>query len=121
MTFQSLLQPQTSRTLRWTIRLTFIGIAILIFWLIRHFLDIGRQYSAGTYFSHSAYNFWHSLPEDERPAILTETNQKGDKIVVIGKLEAEDTAWVEEYLPEYTFRSSLLSSVNGLLVPLYYS
>ena len=68
-------------------------LALLIAW--RLLLDLGNQYSALAYlqasFSYALFEKW----EPQRPAGA----KAGDKIIVMAKMESEDTSWVEDELP----------------------
>ena len=59
--------------------------------------DVWHQSSTSLYIHEAVYNAWHT-------ADVNESSQwdepLGDKIVVMAKLENEDTDWVSENLPE---------------------
>lgn len=67
-----------------------------LFLLIRHFLDLGNQYSAFTYFRTPLSQFLSRASPDAPHAIGIEAD---DKIIVMAKVETEDTDWVARELP----------------------
>ena len=69
---------------------------LLVVLLIRHLLDLGNQYSAFTYLRTSSANALFHGPSKAPPAI---GSQVEDKVVVIAKIESEDTDWVPSELP----------------------
>ncbi|KAL8822452.1 MAG: hypothetical protein Q9191_006811 [Dirinaria sp. TL-2023a] len=69
-------------------------ILIPFFLLIRHLLDLGNQYNVTAYIQSS----FRSGAHDKVPPIPAKA---GDKIIIMAKLEAEDTDWVGEYLPDW--------------------
>lgn len=69
-------------------------ILIPFFLLIRHLLDLGNQYNVTAYIQSS----FLSSAQDKVPPIPA---KPGDKIIIMAKLEAEDTSWVAEYLPDW--------------------
>ena len=85
-------------------------VGVLIIWtlpfmlLIRHVLDLGNQYSAFSYIQTSFKNsLFHTLFNDP-PALAVEAD---DKVVVMAKLESEDTNWVAKELPSSVATSPL--------------
>ena len=85
-----------------------IGASVILTWplvlLIRHFLDLGNQYSAFAYLQTSVRNSL-SRPSSEYPsAAVVEAD---DKIVVMAKVESEDTNWVARELPSSVVTSPL--------------
>lgn len=86
--------------------------------LFRHLLDLGSQYSASTYFRTSVANSLSHAPP-KPPAVGIEAD---DKVVVMAKVESEDTNWVEMELPSwqraiYTANPSASSSNTTLTTP----
>ncbi len=82
--------------MRQTLRFFLAGCLVLLialFFLAREVLDIWDQYSISSYIGAS---IGHGAPA-KAPAI---PGKPGDKIIVMAKLEQEDTNWVENYLPE---------------------
>lgn len=82
--------------MRQTLRLSLAACLILLialFFLTRKVLDTWDQYSISSYIRASI----NHGAQAEAPTI---PGEPGDKIVVMAKLEQEDTNWVEEYLPE---------------------
>lgn len=69
-------------------------ILIPFFLLIRHLLDLGNQYNVTAYIQSS----FRSGAHDKVPPI---PGKPGDKIIIMAKLEAEDTSWVGKYLPDW--------------------
>lgn len=64
--------------------------------LVRHFLDLGQQYSAFTYFQTSAAELlFHAPSRYPSPVGI----QADDKIVAMARTENEDTDWVARELP----------------------
>ena len=78
---------------------------LLGFLLARHFLDLGNQYSALTYVRTSLTKSWSYAPSDSLPAIGVKVE---DKIVVMAKVESEDTDWVARQLPSFVTRPPFL-------------
>jgi len=68
---------------------------IPLFFLSRHLLDLWDQYNGSAY----VVAFISHGNQVRTPPIPA---QPGDKIIVMAKLEQENTDWVAEYLPEYT-------------------
>ena len=84
-------------TMRWASRLFLTISAIFLiplFFLTRKTIDLWDQYSLSAYIRTSINNG----PQAERPPVPARLD---DKIVVMAKLEQENTNWVAEYLPEY--------------------
>ena len=69
---------------------------LLLVLLARYLLDLGNQYSAFTYFRTSLANSFLQAPSNHATAIGVEA---GDKVVVMAKMESEDTDWVIKELP----------------------
>ena len=67
--------------------------AIGLILLGRHLSDLADQYSAGSY-------ILDSLDLNRNDTIHPPAVPPGDKVIVMARLEEEDTNWVEEYLPE---------------------
>lgn len=67
-----------------------------VFLLIRHFLDLGDQYSAFTYFQTSLTRFLFRDSPSSPHAIGVEAD---DKIIVMARTETDDTDWVTRELP----------------------
>jgi hypothetical protein len=68
---------------------------IPLFFLSRHLLDLWDQYNCSAY----VVAFISHGNQVRTPPIPA---QPGDKIIIMAKLEQENTDWVAEYLPEYT-------------------
>lgn len=66
----------------------------LLYFLGRHILDLGDQYRAGAYLM----DWWKGGDEY---SIISHHGPPEDKVIVMAKLQEEDTDWVEEELPEY--------------------
>lgn len=73
-----------------------LGALIGLGFLVRHLLDLGDQYHAGSYVLDLLRPSTSCDPEFEQPSPVG----LGDKVIVMGRLEEEDVAWVEEELPE---------------------
>ena len=90
--------------MRWPRRFV-LGASIIllipILLLVRKLDEIWDQYNVPAYIQAS---FGHSFQDQPHPI----SGQIGDKIVIMAKLEDEDTGWVNEYLPTYIFPFSLL-------------
>lgn len=83
--------------------------------LIRHLLDLGNQYSAFAYFQASFRNSPSHAPSNYPPAVGVDADEK---IVVMARLESEDTNWVARELPSLVVTSSLsLQAVFYTLTP----
>ena len=86
--------------MRWLLRFAITAFALLLiplFLLQSHIRDIWDQYSIGSYVGSSWVNtFGHEEVESHR----TFTGDVGDKVIIMAKLEEEDTSWVKEHLPE---------------------
>ena len=83
--------------MRWPTRFLFglsVALLIPIFLLVRKLDEIWDQYNVPAYI-HSSIK--HGILEQPQPL----PGAIGDKIIVMAKLEEEDTSWVAEYLPEY--------------------
>ena len=83
--------------MRWPARFIFgasIVLLIPIFLLVRKLNEVWDQYNVPAYIYSSIKHGTLDQPPP-RPGTV------GDKIIVMAKLEEEDTSWVAEYLPEY--------------------
>lgn len=67
--------------------------AIGLIFLGRHLGDLADQYSAGSYLI-------DTLDLKINGTIPPPAAAVGDKVIVMARLEEEDTGWVEEHLPE---------------------
>lgn len=73
-------------------------ILVLLVLLTRHLLDLGNQYSAFVYFRTSIANsLFHTQSDYSPPSGVT----ADDKVVVMAKMESEDTEWVARELPSF--------------------
>jgi hypothetical protein len=63
--------------------------------LIAHLQDLGDQYGVMDYFTFSVSNT-KQRPHESDPG----GNAVGDKVIVMAKMEHEDTSWVADELPE---------------------
>lgn len=84
---------------------------LLIVLLTRHLLDLGNQYSAFTYFRASLVNSFSHAPSNYLPAAGVET---GDKVVVMAKMESEDTNWVTRELPSFVNTAPIFPPLQAL-------
>ena len=87
--------------MRWAFRFalsaSLLAIIILLF-LKNHLEDLWDQYDVTSYIGASWKNtFQHGTVEN----IPTLSGQPGDKVIIMAKLEKENTDWVAEELPEY--------------------
>lgn len=64
--------------------------------LLAHMRDLGEQYGVLDYLAATVANTFSNQPPPRAMAVHT----AGDKVVVMGRMENEDTTWVEEDLPE---------------------
>lgn len=86
--------------MRWSLRFALSASVLLIILLLllkNHLEDLWDQYNVGSYISHSWKTAFQYGTVDDNPAFRGEP---GDKIIVMAKLEKENTAWVTEHLPE---------------------
>lgn len=65
--------------------------------LLAHLQDLANQYGVVDYFTFSLSNTMSRRPYHPNPP----RNVTGDKVIVMAKMEHEDTTWVAEELPEY--------------------
>ena len=86
--------------MRWSLRFALCTSAFLLILLLllkNHVQDIWDQYSIGSYLrSKWEITFDHEEVESNR----TFPGGPGDKVIIMAKLESEDTGWVTEHLPE---------------------
>lgn len=90
--------PKMKRTNRAAIIAVSVVLIIPLVLLTRHFLDLGDQYSALTYFRASLAGAAFHAPLNGPTGIGVKVE---DKIVVIGKTESEDTDWVAKEIPSF--------------------
>ncbi len=71
--------------------------------LLAHFQDLGDQYGVMDYFTFAVSNMNPRRPQQHGPigAIAA------DKVIVMAKMEHEDTSWVAEELSEYVELDSI--------------
>ena len=69
--------------------------------LVRELVDRADQYRVPAYLRATFKNFHHGAPELE--LLEPVDNTVGDKVIVMARLEHEDTSWVADGLPEYGF------------------
>ena len=89
--------------MRWSARFIFAGSIILLisfFLLVRKLNEVWDQYNVPGYIQSSLRHGIAGQPPDI-------SGEVGDKIIIMAKLEKEDTSWVAEYLPEYASSISL--------------
>lgn len=79
-----------------------IPILPALYVLVNHIADLCDQYSAG----HYLYDNFKSRVQKEKPHAHDPEVRNGDKIIVMAKLEEENTDWVENELPEYVIGTS---------------
>jgi hypothetical protein len=84
-------------TIKYGLRLLLCALAVGAFFLFAHLHDLGDQYGVVDYFTfsvlHGKLRHPHQVPT---PAPDT----AGDKVIVMAKMEHEDTSWVADELPE---------------------
>ena len=103
--------------MRWNFRLASLGAAFVLiplFFLLQHFADLWDQYNVSAYLT-SSYG-----PTDLQPPDGF-SGAPGDKVVVMAKMEKQDTSWVVRELPDwqhaiYTVDASHAPS-NNLTTP----
>ncbi|PGH18308.1 hypothetical protein AJ79_00647 [Helicocarpus griseus UAMH5409] len=80
-----------------------VCLILVLFWFLkRHLEDIFDQYSGGSYFIDFFNLRFH--PESlsfQQGTIPPENVKVEDKVIVMAKLEEEDTSWVKEELPDW--------------------
>ena len=103
-------------TNRIVISASVISILLLVV-LARHLLDLGNQYSALTYFRASIANSFSHDPSNHLPAIGVET---GDKVIVMAKMESEDTDWVTRELPSFVNTLPIFLPLQALFSITYF-
>ena len=82
------------------------GVSILlVVLLVRHLLDLGNQYSALTYARTSVAETLFHASSKAPPTIGSKVE---DKVVVMAKMESEDTDWVALELPSFVSKPSHL-------------
>lgn len=92
-----------------------VCMSILLFFslylLEAHLHDLYNQYRAGAYLVDwlDRNGPLHSPPSGD---IIP-----GDKVIVMAKLEEENTDWVEKELPEYVLTYQLITRLQLILIP----
>ena len=92
--------------MRWSLRLilsAFFLLSIPLFLITRHFADIWDQYNISSYIAASWQNTFRYGTVENIPAF---DGKPGDKVIIMAKLEKENTDWVTEELPEYVLPPS---------------
>lgn len=87
--------------MRWATRFAVIASLILIVLLLllkNHLEDLWDQYRVGAYITTSWSNTFQYGAVENNPAFRGEP---GNRVIVMAKLEKEDTDWVSVGLPEY--------------------
>lgn len=90
------------RTLRFAIPALLL-VTVLCTVLYVKFAQIWDQYSAPAYAWASLQNSFRGSKLDNPPPIVGKVE---DKVVIMAKVESEDTQWVADNLPEYYYRPS---------------
>lgn len=80
------------------LRVFFVLVTVGLIPLIIHLHDLSDQYGVVDYFTFSVLS-----AVEKRPHRSQAVDKAGDKIIVMAKLEQEDTSWVVEELPEYDY------------------
>ena len=89
--------------MRWTLRFALPALLLVIIvsvTLYIKFAQIWDQYSAPSYAWASLQNTLRGSTLDNPPAVLGKVE---DKVVIMARVESENTDWVAEGLPEYTY------------------
>ncbi|MCJ1228037.1 hypothetical protein MMC12_004697 [Toensbergia leucococca] len=89
-------------------------LTVLLFLLEQHLEDIWDQYNVPAFIHFSLRNSFHNSTLDYTFPSLS---QAGDKVIVMAKMEHEDTDWVEENLPEYASHSLIFNFSIVLTIP----
>ncbi|KAL8921788.1 MAG: hypothetical protein Q9208_005545 [Pyrenodesmia sp. 3 TL-2023] len=108
--------------MRWTLRFAVPALALLFTLctiLYIKFAQIWDQYNAPAYAWASLKNSFRGSKLDSPPAIVGKVE---DKVVIMAKVESEDTQWVAENLPDwqhaiYTVDPSATTSNDTLTTP----
>lgn len=97
-------------TFKAVLRLVVFILAVGFIFLVAHLQNLGDSYGAIDYFTYSVAHWNLQRPHHHKPA----TGKVGDKIIVMAKMEHEDTTWVAEELPEYVGspKSRIKSQMN---------
>lgn len=80
-----------------------ILITILLLLLKNILEDLWDQYSVSAYLQHSWKNSFQHGTVQNIPALHGEA---GDQVIIMAKMEKENTNWVAEMLPEYVHELS---------------
>ena len=75
-----------------------------LFLLEAHLKDLYDQYHAGEYVA----DWWKYKQPQPNYQDVAHQVYVGDKVIVMAKLEEENTNWVEEELPEYVHHTTAL-------------
>lgn len=102
-------RPFENAIMRWVTRvaiLVWIAISIALLLVTKHYQNLWDQYNTFAYVRSSMKKFFtHGKSEDQ----VAVHGKPGDKIIVMAKMEKENTDWVTANLPEYV---PLLLSLN---------
>lgn len=96
--------------MRWVLRffVTASLVAILPLLLLKnHLQDLSDQYNVNAYIHASLRNSFHDGKVEYHTPFA---GKVGDKVIIMAKLEKEDTEWVAANLPEWVSSPSLSSS-----------
>jgi hypothetical protein len=94
-----------SNTLKTIVRFVLCLLAIGAVLTLAHFQDLGDQYGVVDYFTFAVSNVTPKRPNQQKPS----GTRPGDKVIVMAKMEHEDTSWVAEELSEYV-KTALITS-----------
>ena len=83
-------------------------LTLLIVLLARRLLDLGNQYSAFTYFRTSVGRYTFHSSSNGPPTVGVHAD---DKVVVMAKMESEDTEWVAKELQSLVSIRATTSSI----------
>lgn len=87
--------------MKWSIRFALGTSALVILLLLvlkSHLENIWDQRSVGSYLRHSWKNTFHHGSVEHVPAFH---GKPGDKVIIMAKLEKDETSWVTEHLPDW--------------------
>ena len=103
--------------MRWTVRFALtasIVSIILLLILKQHLEDLWQQYNVPAYLRSS---FKNSFRYGELDHLAPVSGKMGDKIIVMARLEQENTDWVAKNLPESAPLPTSAEGLHNLLAP----
>jgi hypothetical protein len=90
-----------SNTFKTVVRFVLCLGAVGAILVLAHFQDLGDQYRVVDYFTFAVSNVTPKRPNQQKPS----GKIPGDKVIVMAKMEHEDTSWVAEELSECVERA----------------